>query len=337
MGIIHGSSWFCLILASIVAPRSWQDRPKGDKRWRWSEWWNPWTNDGRAEREAFRRRALDLNAVLWLIARTSAKPSVIWAFLILLAGIWCWGWWSFRREWLNPGVYVGTAVLVNFGLKCWFASEAARVLAESRRIGSLELLLSTPLTVEEILRGQWLALRRQFLGPVVAVLFIECVFMLALVRDAVPDEDRLLWFSLWTAGMAMLIADLVALYWVGMWQGLTARNPLRAAGGSLLRVLVLPWIGYCLALLIIILTEFARQSYQRSPDWKFFLGLWFGLGMVTDLGFGLWARQKLLLEFRLASQQPYGSVSDFWKGWFSTLKPRISGEGSASWDPEVRT
>ena len=40
-----------------------------------------------------------------------------------------------------------------------------RQFAEDRHSGALELVVSTPLGVKEILRGQWLALRRQFLGP----------------------------------------------------------------------------------------------------------------------------------------------------------------------------
>jgi hypothetical protein len=279
---------------------------------------------------------LEINPLLWLIARIRSKAPIVWVFLGVLAGVWGWGWWAFRRDWLSPAVYLCTAFVVNLVLRCWFAGETTRVLAESRKIGALELLLSTPLSVEDILRGQWLAVSRQFIGPVLGALATECVFMLSTVRDAGPDEERLFWFALWTAGILIFVADLVALYWVGMWQGLTAKNPLRAASSSLLRVLVVPWIGYCAALLVIVLGEFTRQAYQRNPGWKFFLGLWFGLGLAADLVFGAWARQKLLTEFRLAAQQQYGSTADFWKRWFGTLKPQVSGAGPATWDPEVR-
>jgi ABC-type transport system involved in multi-copper enzyme maturation permease subunit len=336
MGIVQGSAWLCLILASLIAPRCWQDRAKGRTAISWREWWHTWNYGGADNRAGLRRRMLEVSPLLWLIARIRSKPVLVWIFLALLGAVWIWGWRSFKRDWLNTGVYLCTAAAMNLVLRCWFTAEATGLLAESRKSGALELLLSTPLKVEEILRGQWLALSRQFFGPVLAALAIECVFLLVTVRDAVGDEERLFWFSLWTAGMVMFIADTVALYWVGMWRGLTARNPLRASGGSLLRVLVVPWIGYCLAILLMVLDELTRHSYQPSPSWKFYLGLWFGFGIITDLAFGGWARQKLLTEFRQAAQQQYVSTSDFWKRWFGTLKPHVSGASPVTWDPETR-
>ena len=76
--------------------------------------------------------------------------------------------------WLDPSVAVLTAVLLNFAFKVWLAIEAGRQLAEDRRTGAFELLLSVPLTVQEIVRGQLLALRRQFLWPVLTVLGMGC-------------------------------------------------------------------------------------------------------------------------------------------------------------------
>jgi magnesium-transporting ATPase (P-type) len=295
-----------------------------------------WSYGTGIDRTVFRRRLLDRNPVYWLLARIRSKPAAVWLFLGVSACIWVLGWWRFRREWLNEGVYLCTAIVINLVLRYWFAGEAARAIAENRKLGALELLLSTPLKIEDILRGQWLALKRQFLGALVAVLLVECLFMLAVVREAVPDEERLFWFALWIAGMLMLVADLATLYWVGMWQGLTARNPVRAAGGSLVRVLVVPWIGYGLVLLVVVLSEMGQRSYQSNPTWKFFLGLWFGIGIGLDFAFGAWARQKLLTEFRLAAQQQYDTRSDFWRSWFGSLKPHVSGVPPPRLDPEVR-
>jgi hypothetical protein len=44
-----------------------------------------------------------------------------------------------------------------------------------------------------------------------------------------------------------------------------------------------------------------------------FLGLWFSLGLAADVGFGLWARHKLLNEFRLAAARRYEPLPGFWK------------------------
>ena len=48
----------------------------------------------------------------------------------------------------------------------------------------------------------------------------------------------------------MLVADLAALYWVGMWEALTAKNPTRATAANVGRILVLPWVVLALAGLV---------------------------------------------------------------------------------------
>lgn len=325
LGVLMGGSFMSLILASLIAPRSWQDRPAGAAWSRWRDRWRAWSFGDETQRRAFRRQALNANPVYWLMARLRSKPVLVWLALALIAVLWGAGWWKFRRDWLNEGIYMTTAICVNLGLRYWFACEATRSLAENRKAGALELLLSTPLEVKDILRGHWLALRRQFLGPLLAVILVELLFMLATVREDVADDDRIFWSLLWLGGMLILVADLVVLVWLGMWQALTAKNALRAAGGSLVRVLVLPWVAYGLILLILVLRVFSLRAAQSNPSWKFFVGLWFGLRIGVDIIFGAWARQKLLTGFRLAAQQQYESRAKSWKGWVRTLKPHVSG------------
>lgn len=312
LAVVHGLAWVCLVLACLIVPRTWQDRPGGVRALRWRERWQLWSYGSPCERTAFRRRLLDRNAFYWLAARVRFKPAVVWGFFGLLACAWVWGLAKFHRDWLNEGMYFTTALLVNLTLRCWFAGEATRPLAEERKAGTLELLLSSPLSVQEIMRGQRLALLRQFLGPVLVALLVECFFLLAILRENFADGERSFTTALWLAGMVMLVADLVALYWVGMWQGLTAKNPARAASGSLSRVLIVPWLLIAFVMLLVVL---ASMSGVREPDpwWKFFLALWFVLGLLVDFGFSAYACHKLFTEFRLAAQQRYEPTRRFWK------------------------
>src|SRR5205807_8027803 len=151
---VHGLGWLFLIVATIAAPRSWQDRPPGIKKLRWRERWLIWSHGDSAERLAFRKRLLDQNAFFWLAARSRLKPACVWAVLGLLACVWAWGVGKFRQEFLNPAAYLFTGLVLNLVLKGWVAAEAGRQLAEDRKLGALELLLSTPMTVHDILRGQ---------------------------------------------------------------------------------------------------------------------------------------------------------------------------------------
>ena len=73
-------------------------------------------------------------------------------------------------------MYVFTALLLHGMLKGWVALEASRQLGTDRHNGALELLLCTPLDVPTILRGQWLAIVRQFAGPVCVVCVADLVF-----------------------------------------------------------------------------------------------------------------------------------------------------------------
>lgn len=313
VAVMHGLSWLFLGLACVIAPRAWQDRPAGAQTLRWRERWRWWTYGGYAERAVFRQRLLDQNAFFWLASRARLKPVAVWALLGLLACLWIWGLAKFRRDWLNEGLYAATALVLNTVLKFWVASEAPRQLAEDRKAGTLELLLSTPLSVRDILRGQWLALQRQFLGPVMVVLFIEALFLLGSLSSLGTEGDRPAWLCGWLCVMLMLPADVLALYWVGMWQGLTARNTNRAAGAGVSRVLIFPWAIIALVMLIVVLD--ASLLRQSAPDfgWKSFLGLYLATCLMTDFGFAAYARQKLLTRFRLAATERFATPAGFWK------------------------
>jgi ABC-type transport system involved in multi-copper enzyme maturation permease subunit len=322
LGLLQGLSWGCVALAAFIAPRSWQDRPATVQSLRWRERWQLWSYGNLAERHAFRRHLLDQNAYFWLAARARLKPALVWGTLGCLACLWVLGLTKYQREdWLNGGIYVTTAIVLNCLLKGWVASEAGRQLAAERQQGALELLLSTPLTVRDIMRGQLLALKRQFFGPLLVVLTLLLVFMVATLVNTTDIEERASCFWGYLAGMLLLVMDLAGLYWTGMWQGLTSKNPNRATSGVVARILILPWVAYALIILVVSLTWSSRG---QDPSWKFFLGLWVGLSLAADLGFGLWSRFKLLTEFRLAAEQRYAHRVGFWKRLFTDNPPTVA-------------
>jgi hypothetical protein len=108
----------------------------------------------------------------------------------------------------------------------------------------------------------------------------------------------------------------MALTTVGMWVGLTAKNPNRATSITIARVLILP-----LAAGFLVFTGSVMVSYNfatdATPGWKFTLFLWFGLGMIADAFFGLSAWRNLQTQFRDVAVQRYSALPSFWRRLFA--------------------
>jgi hypothetical protein len=322
-GVIHALCWLFLVLASVIVPRSWKDNPLGVKGSRWRQRWHDWNYGNAAERPAFRQRLLDINAFFWLAARARLKPVHVWLALAVAAGLWTWGALEQGKNWIfEIGVYITTALFLNTMLKLWIASEAGHRLGEDRKIGALELLLSTPLGVPDILRGQFLALRRQFLSPLILVLGIESIFLVAALRYGGMEADAVpVFVCFWLAGMVLLVADVLTLSVVGMWVGLTARNPNRATGITVARVLILPLVlGF---VIMIGANMISYESGSIDMGWKFYLILWFGLGIIADAAFGLSAWRNLQTAFREVATQRFAGAPTLWQRLFrSQPRPR---------------
>jgi len=253
---------------------------------------------------------LDVNPFYWLASRGPLKLFTPWLMLLVLACAWFGFYLKFRSDWLNEGVYITTAIIVGLTFKAWVASEATRQMAEERHGGTLELLLSTPLSIEEILRGQWLALRRQFLWPVCAVVLILFVLMQASLKPVISPEQRTTLATIWLGGIVMFLADLVTLYWVGMWDGLTTANAQKAAGNSLAKVILVPW-GAMALLVVGISLHSARGG--RPPEGMFMFYAWLSFGLVTNLLYTAWSRTKLLTQFRAVAASKYAPPLNTWQ------------------------
>lgn len=309
VGITHAMSWVLLLLASVAARRSWQDKPAGARKVRLRARWQQWSYGNAAERKAFRTRLLNASPCYWLSGRQRLKPALVWAFVGLMGCLWFWGYLKWRGDWTTEATYIVTAVILHTTIKLWAASESCQKLGPDYRSGALELLLSTPLTVREILRGQLLSLRRQFLWPVVFVALVDFVFMMAGIKE-VGTGDRDFWIWLWLAGIAVFVADVYTLGWAGLWIGLTAKHANRAASATVARVLILPWLMF---VGVVIGLSFMNLWNRVGNESGFMLGLWFGASAVVDLFFLLWSRHRLHHDLRvLATQRYVGGRSLFW-------------------------
>jgi len=289
-----------LASACVVVQRSWQDRPSGIRAMRWREKRRKWGEGDAGVRAAFRRRLLGVNPYYWLAGRARLKPARVWLALAIV--MCCWGWAVLE----NPGqfgIHLITALVLNTGLKFWIAAESGYRFAVDRKAGAMELILSTPLSVGEIVRGQLLALQRQFLAPVLVVTALEIGWLLtSLTFDRSDIDDIGVVASVWLVVIITLPGDALALAVVGMWGGLTVKNPNRAAAIPVMRILVLPVFLWSVIMMWIATAGGASGNFGYVS-----LGLWIGLGLITDLGFGLSAWDALHGRFRDQSVAGYSA------------------------------
>jgi hypothetical protein len=306
VGVIQVLTWLLVALASWIAPRSWQDRPSVAGKRQWRDRWEAWIYGDALARKDFRTRLLNQNAFYWLAARVRIKPAGVWMFLTFMGGWWLYVGLKMNIHWADEAFALVTAIMLNSVFKLWIAIEAGQRLAEDRKIGALELLLSTPLGVRDILHGQMLALRRQFLRPLLVVLAAELLLMILVSRHSYQSPSVVIIFG--SAGILLLAIDIATLIWVGFLSALTAKNPNYASVTTIFRVMILPWIIW--GAISAGISALALLSGSDGPGWKFYLHLWFWLGIATDLAFGLPAWHQVrtgLRQFALQRPAPMAS------------------------------
>jgi hypothetical protein len=298
--VTHLLAWVLVLLACWIVPRTWGDKPARapSRQWHWRDLGSLISYGSAARRAVFRKEALDRNAYFWHAARARVKPLHVWLFLAVAGGWWVYCWVENGHIWLDEATYVATAVMLNSAFKLWITLEAGQRLGEDRRSGAFELLLATPLAVADILRGQWLALRRQFLKPLLVVIVVESIFIAVLHRGHKFETLAV------TALLLMLPLDIAALICVAMSAALRSKSQTQATVVAVSRILILPWVVFGIVHAVTAVLYWLALVPQE-PNQRFELAQWFGIGLAVDLIFGLQAWRSLRHDFRrLATESP---------------------------------
>ena len=302
LAMTGGTTVVCLAVANLRLPRSWQqgDEARGERtlgarlrRFRL----------GTSRRQGARRRLLEENPFHWLASRDrlpswTAAAGVGMLFLTC-AGLCVGGLFakSAAADCLGFGMVV--AIALHILLKWLAAAEASRRFNEDRRSGAMELLLVTPLSVDQIVEGQRRALRGAFAFP----LMMACVANLALLgvmfgRDPMHmSRDRTIFVEWVVAGLVLLWFDFTAITQLGMWMGLRTRVYHRAIFATLGRVLLLPWGGLLLMWFFII----AGRMINGPEEVLVLGGVWQVVVLLLDQVYATQSRASLRTEFRTAA------------------------------------
>jgi ABC-type transport system involved in multi-copper enzyme maturation permease subunit len=289
-------SWFWLLLACRIVRHSWKESTAGPRRGKWRDRWRAFFEGSAAARAAVRRKLLAVNPFLWRAGRSRGARIAPWAFLAVAAALWFVSGKLFRNHHLldEPNDLLCLAAVL-FVLKVWVASEAGRCLGEDRRSGALELLLTTPLGAEEIVRGQRKALWRQFFGPMAFVLLLNCLFLHEALRHETDHENRQGFVIYYLLMAAFLVLDTYAMSWLSMRLALSGRKPIRVIMLSLWWTVFLPGL-LSLGLIIVCVIRDEIGNFDFTP---LMFGLIWGIpSLAADLIVIAAGRINILTRFR---------------------------------------
>lgn len=321
LAFTHFAGWLCLVVASAsVAQRSYAEAPRG-KIAGWVTRMRQQLAYGKAERrQSIRRRLLDRNAFAWLAGRDRLKQRYAWIFLGLLGALWAVGRWKtpeMTEEW---PIILFALWFLHFFFKVWVVSEVAARFIEDRRGNGLELVLTTPLQLRDIARGQRLALFRQFGAPLALIvalnLFVgwragdSSAFML---RSSNPMQFFL-------AGLIHLAVDLYAVHWVSIWRSMHLRGANRVIIQTVILIMFLPALGWFLLWQASWLAN-VGAAWRGEFSAAHILWIWTALCVVYDLTLAFIARGAFFRDFREVATKTFDSPRRFsWKWRRSAAK-----------------
>ena len=282
--IIHGLAWALHGLASFILPRAWQDRPLRERSdWtrsvEWGDkvrrikWGDQWFSLFRNKRRREQQRLLVLNPVLWLAARrTSSVNLYLWIVVLVAGGI------GLIIPLLAGGaspVMAGlfySALGLHYLLAIWAAFQASYVFAEARVSGTLEMLLSTPLTANQIIDGYFLGLKRVFVAPISTLLVLEGMVVMELFVLLGLREGLLIIPQPLLLGavfcLLLFVSDLFAVGRFGMWMGLKSKKPGQAFTKTVLYVMVLPLFSACVCIFMPLVWLFKNAIFSSQGEFR---------------------------------------------------------------------
>jgi hypothetical protein len=259
---VHLVSWGFFAAACSVLPHSWQDKPlqranrevKAVRRRRY---------------EVVRRRLMYQNPVVWMLSRDRASATPVWVVVVLTAIPGLALSFFFEGASFLAYPYIICALILHLAIAVWVAAQACFLIADARKSGALDLLLTTPIKPSQIVDGHIEALKRQFLAPIAVLCFLEFVILLNFLGfNPGQTGDCFALSTIFGLMLAAMIAtDLLAVTWFGLWMGLTSKRSAHAVARTVIYVLVLPLVlvgCWCLWPVAAIVKDLLFANYART-------------------------------------------------------------------------
>jgi hypothetical protein len=311
MGGLQTLACVCLIIACIRTATSWRDLPASARWLRWSVRLERWSKGSVRAQLAWRNFMLERNPITWLEGRDRLQPRLLWAIILPCAGFLFIAHLLSPEGWPSKDLVDSWPFIAHYILCFWIAIQAPRRLADDKQSGALELLLCTPITPLNIVRGSMLSLRRRFGRALFALLALDAFLIFAWFEgnggwaDFRADE----WFKLSLGAAVVFPLQAWSMARVGIYQGLVSANSLRATFMVIWKVGLLPivmWIAFMMTCDILGLLR------GRNSD-TFAFGALAGVHVLPCSFFLAHASWRLHRRFRMLAAQ--SAHRAWWKRW----------------------
>jgi ABC-type transport system involved in multi-copper enzyme maturation permease subunit len=191
-----------------------------------------------SSRRFLRRRVIPAGNPVYFLSRRHGQAA---ALFLLCAGLYFVVGFAASTPWEAEVTFV---LLMAFLPKLFVLWHSSGAMALERQSGFLETLLTTPLSGAEVLRGKISAIKWQ-IAP--ALLFALIALWATSTKWWGSQGEITVGATLVFSAMITLLVDVHAIGWVGLWQGLMARDRRRALIWATLFGVVGPWIPAALA------------------------------------------------------------------------------------------
>jgi ABC-type transport system involved in cytochrome c biogenesis permease component len=321
IGGMHALGWTFLLIASWRTANSWRELPVSARVQRWRKRLECWRKGSAAARRAWRSSMLDRNPVSWLEGRDRLQARMLRAILL---GVGISGALTHvlsPAKWPTKVWIILWPFLAHYTLGLWIAIQAPRRLADDKESGALELLLCTPVTPADIVRGCMRILRRWFGSALLALLMLDVLFGWAYFSEhgGWAGLQQMVFPEFTACVLAVTPVQAYTLARMGLYQGLVATTSLRATFMLIWKVCVLPWPVFAAFML-------GLETTQRYVGLPFRVTDRFGFGALASVHLLLCAlflaraNWQLRSRFRSLAAQPAGAAK--WPRWLRPDKFR---------------
>jgi ABC-type transport system involved in multi-copper enzyme maturation permease subunit len=190
-------------------------------------------------------------------------------------------------------------ILMTFLPKLFVLWHASGVMAGERQSGFLESLLTTPITGGDVLRGKMSAIKWQVVPSLtfaMLALWWTSTNWWGTKGEITPGA------TVGLAAMITLLIDVHSIGWVGLWQGLVARDRRRALLWSALLGILGPWVlpGLSMAMLLWL---FDGPRWMRDPE-NVYAPMMISANVIS-FGIACFAMARLHDRFRSTATQSW--------------------------------